>query len=368
MNAALAPWPRKVPIAEKRAYPVAYVLLLLDIAAERGVSRDRVLANLPVKVPAQLLQRPGERFSLLQYVGIIGRILHLTGDPALGYEFGLRCRATTHGFFGYGMISQATLQEVLEFTIKFIPLCMPCYSLSLTRTDRQAVLDVSENVPFGPLRQLGMDKFLVAFATSLRMVANAPMPELELQFDYPEPPYYCQYRERLPTVRFAAGVNQIRFPAEFLAHPLPTADATTARLVTEQCERELSLSGHTDDFMAAVRAAMPDGKGGYLTVDEIAKRLFTSRRTLHRRLHEHGVNYRHLVDEIRHRESIRLLESSPFSVEEIAAHLGYNNAQNFNRAFRRWAGMPPGAYRAQFSGTDAADYGADNLSRANSLR
>jgi len=335
----------KPDLLHRRAFPVSYVLLMLDLAAERGVSREQIVAGLDI--PTDLLTRPDERFSLLQYTSAIFRIWQLTRDPALGYEFGLRCSLTTHGFFGFGVMSQATMADSLRFAIRYLSLCMPSYSLRLETGGDLVSLDIDEVVPFGPVRQLGLDKFLVSFARCSEQTYGRPLPGLELWFDYPEPPYYARYRDRLPPMRFSMPKNCMRAAASILPQKLLTADPITARLVAQQCERELSLAGQTDDFLASVRAALVDRRGRFLSIDAIAEKLFTSRRTLNRRLQELGVSYRDLVDEIRHRESLRLLERSPLTVEAIALHLGYHNSNSFNRAFHRWAGMSPTAYRTQ---------------------
>lgn len=44
---------------------------------------------------------------------------------------------------------------------------------------------------------------------------------------------------------------------------------------------------------------------------------------------------------------MRLLTHSPLSVEQIAWQLGYADPSNFNRAFRRWQGCTPQAWRLQ---------------------
>ena len=40
-----------------------------------------------------------------------------------------------------------------------------------------------------------------------------------------------------------------------------------------------------------------------------------------------------------------LLRETALSVDAIAATLGYSDTSNFNRAFRRWQGMSPAAFR-----------------------
>src|SRR5207249_590963 len=97
--------------------PVTYVLLTLQQAAERGVGREALLRGLDL--PAAALQQPEARFSLLHYTQIIYRALQHTGDGSLGYEFALRSNLTAHGFFGYGLMSQRTLRDAVEFGMRF---------------------------------------------------------------------------------------------------------------------------------------------------------------------------------------------------------------------------------------------------------
>jgi AraC-like DNA-binding protein len=52
-----------------------------------------------------------------------------------------------------------------------------------------------------------------------------------------------------------------------------------------------------------------------------------------------------LLDEDRRERALLLLRAGDLSVTEIGDRLGYQNTQNFERAFRRWTGTTPAAYR-----------------------
>jgi AraC-like DNA-binding protein len=41
----------------------------------------------------------------------------------------------------------------------------------------------------------------------------------------------------------------------------------------------------------------------------------------------------------------RLLETSPAGVAEVAKRVGYDAEAAFSKAFKRWIGVAPGAYR-----------------------
>jgi len=86
---------------------------------------------------------------------------------------------------------------------------------------------------------------------------------------------------------------------------------------------------------------------GYPAVEQGARYVGVSVRTLQRRLHRQGLTYSALVERVRHEEACRLLQANSRSIAEIAMRLGYTDPSHFSRAFRRWEGVCPRAYRVQ---------------------
>ena len=69
-------------------------------------------------------------------------------------------------------------------------------------------------------------------------------------------------------------------------------------------------------------------------------------RTLQRRLAETGVSYSDLVDEVRLASALTLIDDRSIRLSDVARRLGYADAANFDRAFRRWTGFSPSQVRA----------------------
>lgn len=83
-----------------------------------------------------------------------------------------------------------------------------------------------------------------------------------------------------------------------------------------------------------------------LTTIGLAHALGVSERTLHRRLKEaSGETPKHFLDRVRFETARMLLETTQKSVKQLAAASGYMDETSFRRAFRRYSGMTPGAYR-----------------------
>lgn len=98
--------------------PVSYVWLMLTLCAELGVARAPLLQGLDIT--DDTLNDPDGRVSLRPtYAELCRRALALTGEPGLGYEFGLRAALTSHGIVGYGLMSQPSLRQVLTFGQQF---------------------------------------------------------------------------------------------------------------------------------------------------------------------------------------------------------------------------------------------------------
>lgn len=84
---------------------------------------------------------------------------------------------------------------------------------------------------------------------------------------------------------------------------------------------------------------------GPLTIRRIAEHLGLSSRTLQRHLADQGASLRAIVEESRLEIARVLLCKTDLSVQEIAGRTGYSTPSGFARAFGRWAGSPPRAYR-----------------------
>lgn len=77
----------------------------------------------------------------------------------------------------------------------------------------------------------------------------------------------------------------------------------------------------------------------------VAAALGMSLRTLNRRLGVEKVCFQQLLDEVRSSMAIEYLQNTLMPVEEIGHRIGFTDASNFCKAFRRWTGKPRSAYR-----------------------
>jgi AraC-like DNA-binding protein len=79
-------------------------------------------------------------------------------------------------------------------------------------------------------------------------------------------------------------------------------------------------------------------------------RLFSMhRRTMSRHLRTEGLVFRQMANEIRFEIACELMENTDMALSQVAAVLRYSELSAFTRAFRRWSGQTPSAWRANHS-------------------
>ncbi len=83
-----------------------------------------------------------------------------------------------------------------------------------------------------------------------------------------------------------------------------------------------------------------------LSLDDIARRIATSRRQLQRSFAEIGdTTFREHVAKVRMRKAAEMLEDSRLTVGQVARRVGYRQQAQFAKAFRRQYGAAPAEYR-----------------------
>ncbi|HEY9546961.1 MAG TPA: AraC family transcriptional regulator [Solimonas sp.] len=116
----------------------------------------------------------------------------------------------------------------------------------------------------------------------------------------------------------------------------------SARAIAQGQSSQREDSNLLAELQRCIRDALPDGGA---TLDAIAATLGFSERTLQRRLQSVQLNFQQLVERLRFEAACQYLLQGDLPLTEIGYQLGYSEPSAFSRAFRRWSGVSPLAYR-----------------------
>jgi AraC-like DNA-binding protein len=147
-------------------------------------------------------------------------------------------------------------------------------------------------------------------------------------------------------VRFEASGDGLAFGSAQLLEPRGGVDPARRAEARRLADQALQAHEPHETLVRRVEAVIAtELTQGPPRLDLVAERLGVHPKALSRRLAAQGVGYKDLLDHVRRHLAYRHL-SSPLTLEEVAYRLGYSEAAAFTRAFRRWTGTSPGAYRA----------------------
>lgn len=140
--------------------------------------------------------------------------------------------------------------------------------------------------------------------------------------------------------QFDAERAALIFPLSCLRQPLQGADPEVRQTLV-RCLQEVEVKCAP----SAPRLVHGMLSRGEATLAALAQARALSKRTLSRRLHEQGASFRQLKQDARMDKACQLLRDTENTIADIASSLGYAGASPFTRAFRRWAGVTPSAWR-----------------------
>ncbi len=327
----------------KATTPAPYALILIDLVERLGGERSLLLQGTSLEGGG--LAKLGARIEDAEFIQLMTNALEITGDPAFGLKFGVQINLSAHAVLGQAFLSCRNLQEVIDVWLKFHHLTSPNLKFSFEVRGNTAAL----TAPSGPWQdqvKFGNEILYGGMLNTLRSLLG--MPELQLSFEIPyrEPSYGATYREILgPNVRFDRPVNRVSFPRVLLDAPLPASNPALRELYEQECARLLADMKAEASVSQQTLGLLRKLEGRYPQMPEIAQMLNYSPRTYRRRLADEDTSYQALLDQIRAEHATYLLQESRMPLSTIAYMVGFNDASNFRRAYRKWTGHAPGEAR-----------------------
>ena len=189
----------------------------------------------------------------------------------------------------------------------------------------------------------------LCFAWLLHIARHGTATRLSpLRVEFAQPRAYGKALERhfgCP-VQFGSARNAIVFRAADAALPFVTRNAELLAMLAPQLDEEVKQHTGQDTFPERVRATIQRKLVGHRPkMQDVARELHISSRTLQRRLQDEGYSFQQVLEQARHQLARHYLNNSLLELNEAAYLLGYEDSNSFVRAFRVWEGVPPAHWR-----------------------
>ncbi|MEF2965595.1 helix-turn-helix domain-containing protein [Paenibacillus sp. M1] len=154
-------------------------------------------------------------------------------------------------------------------------------------------------------------------------------------------------------VRIGAKCNRLTLHRSDLDRPFISYNAELLDILTPVLDQSLNEQQGSRSITDTVKWIMKRSlSGGRPDMQDVAKEIGMSDRTLQRRLTEENTSFKHLLTEARHERALEYLADPSLDIKEVAFLIGYEDQNSFYRAFRLWEGDTPSHWRIAHLGAD----------------
>lgn len=276
----------------------------------------------------------------------------LLPDEQLGLMLGRNMHVFAMGPLGSGMATAPSLREGLQLLESFTRLHASYIDISVRSTLRGLTATILYQHDTGELEGFHTETAVMLLQQYAETLAGKPISDIEYRLAIPVPDNQDDYLNALHgPISFDAGVNELDIPHHWLDLPSPyyheelwrQAQMNLARSLKEQSAQEgTPYTQHITALLQSSEPPLPE-------LGEVAFDLHVSERTLNRRLQAESTSFRQLKSRAMASRAKLCLLHTDHSVEAIAEELGYMDASNFRRAFRKAEGCSPIEYRQGLS-------------------
>ncbi|HEX4337767.1 MAG TPA: AraC family transcriptional regulator [Polyangiaceae bacterium] len=330
---------------EDRVVPASHPRMLVHVAVAQGADRDALLAAAGVTYEALL--DPDHRLSYAEYFRIADAAIRITGNPAIGLDFGAQARLAHWGVVGLAAMNGVTGGQALRVGLQYYRTYAPGWDLSVHVEDGVGHFVARETVPRGKLLPFGTEAMLMTFQKLTTELVGRALPVRELSFGYPRPAHAERYRDYFvaDVLSFDHAVTEALFDPKTMDVVIDGADPSAGAIAERYCAAEAARVNPTVGLLAEVRKVLVRGLAPRPTLEDVARELRTSSRSLRRGLQEMGTSFRTLLDEAAKVRAEELVRRHSDKLEHVATELGFSDVRTFRRAFKRWTGHSPAAFR-----------------------
>ncbi|MCR8546474.1 AraC family transcriptional regulator [Salipiger sp. P9] len=277
-----------------------------------------------------------------------GRLWWLIAQAMQDEFFGLAARPMRPGSFAllcHAVLHARTLDQALRRALRFLDVVLDRPRGTLRVREGVAVITLDDGGPPRPAFAY-RTYWLILMGLACWLIGRR-IPLRHLDFVCAAPPHRQDYRQFFGApVHFGQAQTSLRFDARYLRLPPVRSEQALAQFLREAPANILLRYQHDQGVAARIRGRLkttpPQGWPGFAA---LAAEMRLSEATLRRQLRTEGQSFAALKGELQSVEAQRLLRETRLSVAEIADALGYSEAGAFYRAFRKWTGQSPGAFR-----------------------
>jgi AraC-like DNA-binding protein len=331
----------------KNDFSISYAAILIDAAVEYGADRAALIDSVNLK--EELLINPDSRISEKQFRTLNTNAKLLSNRPEVFLHFGEQLTLTSHGAVGYAIMSCRNMGQAIDILAKYYRLLLHDSDMIINITKDHINIEYFDDKTSIENPISNTEVFFAGFLSAIRHLLHIDKIDADVFCAYAAPSYTSSYDDILNCrVHFDADINKIVLPKSILEEKPEYANPVMLKMFEQQCDEMLARMQSREGLHNDVREYLIAAIQPLPSLQQCADNFHMSTRTFRRKLEGEDTSYQSVLDEVRQELAETYLRNPAISVSHTADLIGFHDVSNFRRAFIRWTGISPSAYKKQF--------------------
>jgi AraC-like DNA-binding protein len=310
---------------------------------ELGLSPEVVLRQ--AGLPMGLFNQEKVLVSTEEFFAFYRGIADASNDPAFGLKLGTEERVERYDPIKIAALSARSFRDAVDRLARYKQLTCP-EEIRLVDRGSECAIQFGWLLAHEKEPPLLVDVCFAWIVGIGRRGTGRPLSPKRVELERPpahREMYEAHFRSPL---KFKANQNALVFSKADMELPFVTHNAELLAIVAPQLETELRQQLAQRTFSEQAKGILKRLLAGQRpAIQDLARELHLSTRTLQRRLTEQGITFQRLLEEARRELAHHYLLHSSVELSETAYLLGYEDSNSFFRAFHHWEGTSPGQWR-----------------------
>jgi len=302
-------------------------------------------------LPLGLFEQGKVQVTTAEMFGLYRAIAEVSRDPAIGLKLGTEERVERYDPIAIAALYTRSFRDALQRMSRYKQLTCP-EEIRLREHDGEFLVHFIWLLADQEEPDLLIDTCFAWVVSIGRRGTGLPVNPKRIELRRPEkhrkilePHFRCP-------VEFEAKENVLVFSKADIERPFLTHNADLLGIVAPQLEAELAQQLAQQTVREQVKGTLKKLLAGQRpALQDVARELRLSTRTLQRRLTDEDATFQQLMEDARRELAQHYLLHSSLELNETAYLLGYEDANSFFRAFHGWEGTSPGEWRASHIGS-----------------
>lgn len=316
----------------------------LSVAASRGLNIVNIANR--AGISAELLTSTKARVPVNQCAQLWIETAEILNDEFLGMD-SHPMRRGSYKLLAKHAFNTENLEQAIQEILTFLALVLDDIRGELVQHGTMAYIILHDREQ--PKRMFTYATFLMLVHSLMCWLSDQRIAFQRMTFKCHQPIEIQDYRVRFcEDIQFNADENRIEFDAHYLKHKIKK-DKQALNDFLKHTPYNLIVRFKNENSLSLQirRQLLLQPPSEWDELKDIAQQLNMSTATIQRRLKHEGVSYQQLKNDIRCDIAIERLSKTNDSIQSISDDLNFHDPSAFHRAFKKWSGVSPGAYRAK---------------------